>query len=50
MFELLPLPLQYAAAYLTLGILFAGFVAAVIYALRLLKNYRDAEKHALDTD
>ncbi len=49
MFELLPLPLQYVAAYLTLLVLVVGAAAGVIYAIRFWRNYRAADKHALNT-
>jgi len=50
MFELLPVPLQYVAAYATLLVLMAGVIAGGVYLVRLYKNYRSSEKHALDTD
>jgi hypothetical protein len=49
MFELLPVPLQYVAAYLTLLILVAGAVAGAVYGVRLLRDLHDNRKSAVDT-
>lgn len=49
MFELLPLWLQYVAAYATVLVLLAGVTAGGLYLFRLYRNYRAADKHAADT-
>lgn len=49
MFELLPVWLQYVAAYATLAVLLAGVTAGTVYLFRLIRNYRAADKQAIDT-